>query len=148
MVGMDGQETLYAISAFLFQIILIIHFSLRKWAFERYTHRFGWIVYAMSIPAVIVSLLLLFEDKPWSLWASGLIYLVWGVFGYIVEYVRKIQWRNPIHWPIFGPYVFLYLATVMFYWFPLGLLSRPLWFGYAVLFVISTTLNVTSHRGS
>jgi hypothetical protein len=148
MLGMDGQETLYAISAFLFQIILIIHFSLRKFAFERYTQRFGWVVYAVSIPAVIVSLLLLFADKPWSLWASGLIYLVWGIFGYVVEYVRKIQWRNPVYWPIFGPYVFLYLATVMFYWWPLGLISRPLWFVYAVFFVISTTLNVTSHRGS
>jgi hypothetical protein len=43
------------------------------------------------------------------------------------------------------PYVFLYLATVMFYWWPLGLLSRPLWIIYAVLFVIATILNITSH---
>jgi hypothetical protein len=43
------------------------------------------------------------------------------------------------------PYVLLYLGTVMFYWWPLGLLSRPLWIAYAVLFVIGTGLNVTSH---
>jgi len=65
---------------------------------------------------------------------------------YIIEYVKGIQWRNPIHWPVFGPYVFLYLATIMFYWWPLGLISRPLWYAYAILFVISTVLNITSHR--
>ena len=43
------------------------------------------------------------------------------------------------------PYVFLYLGTVMFYWWPLALLSRPLWFVFAVLFVIGTILNLTSH---
>ena len=30
----------------------------------------------------------------------------------------------------------------------LGIVSHPLWFVYAVLFVPSTILNVTSHRGS
>ena len=72
---------------------------------------------------------------------------MWAVFGYTVEYVKRIRWRNPIRWSVFGPYVFLYLATVMFYWWPLGLISRPLWYVYAVLFIISTTLNVTSHKG-
>ncbi len=47
---------------------------------------------------------------------------------------------------IAGPYVFLYLATVMFYWWPLALVSKPLWYVYAFLFMISTILNVTSHR--
>jgi hypothetical protein len=66
----------------------------------------------------------------------------------MVEYVGEIEWRNPIRWPVFGPYVFLYLATVMFYWWPLALVSKPLWYVYAVLFSASTILNVTSHRGS
>jgi hypothetical protein len=34
---------------------------------------------------------------------------------------------------------------VMFYWWPLGLLSRGLWFAYAILFVIATILNLRSH---
>ena len=148
MFGLESLEVLFVIWAFLFQAVLIVHFSLRRWAFDRYILKFGWIVYAMSIPAVVVSLLLLLGGQTWSLWMGGFIYLVWAVYGYKVEYVKKIQWRNPIRWPIFGPYVFLYLATIMFYWWPLGLVSRPLWYVYAVLFIISTTLNVTSHKGS
>jgi hypothetical protein len=133
--------------AFAFQAILIVHFALRKWAFARYTHRYGWLVYALSIPAVGVSIILLLGGMPWSFWLGGFIYLVWAAFGYVVEYVKGIQWRNPPRWSILGPYVFLYLATVMFYWWPLGLIGRPLWYLYGVLFVVSTVLNVTSHRG-
>ena len=86
MANMDSQEILYIISAFIFQVILIAHFSLRRWAFESYIQKYGWLVYALSVPAVIASLLLLLANKPWSLWASGFIYLFWGIFGYNVEY--------------------------------------------------------------
>jgi hypothetical protein len=34
----------------------------------------------------------------------------------------------------------------MFYWWPLALISRPLWYIYAVLFIVSTVLNVSSHQ--
>jgi hypothetical protein len=148
MFGSDTLEFLFVLWAFLFQAVLIVHFSLRKWAFARYTRKYGWLVYALSIPAALVSLFLLLGGKPWSLWLGGLIYLVWGVYGYTIEYVRCISWRKPIRWRIFGPYVSLYLATVMFYWWPLGLISRPLWYAYAILFLISTWLNVTSHRSA
>ena len=146
MLGLDSLEFLFVVSAFLFQIVLNIHFALRRWHFDL-AMRYGWIVYALSVPAATVSLLLLLGGKPWSLWLGGFIYLIWATLGYTVEYVKDIQWRNPIRWSIFAPYIFLYLATVMFYWWPLALISRPLWYMYAVLFVISTILNITSHNG-
>jgi hypothetical protein len=51
-----------------------------------------------------------------------------------------------MRWQFLGPYLLLYLGTVMFYWFPLALIWKPLWYAYAVLFIISTYLNVTSHK--
>jgi len=145
MFGLECQEASFVIWAFLFQIILIVHFALRKWRFN-IAKRYGPIVYALGIPAAVLSMFLLLGGKTWSLWIGGFIYLAWGIFGFWIEYVRKIQWRNPPRWPIFGPYVILYLATIMFYWWPLALISRPLWNAYAVLFVISTALNATSHK--
>jgi hypothetical protein len=147
MSGMGNLETLFVVTAFLFQVLLIVHFALRKWRFDL-AIRYGPIVYAASVPAAAVSVLQLLGGEIWSLWLGGFVYLVWGVYGYMVEYVGEIEWRNPIRWPVFGPYVFLYLATVMFYWWPLALVSKPLWYVYAVLFSASTILNVTSHRGS
>jgi hypothetical protein len=139
------MEVVFVVTAFLFQIILIIHFALRKWRFNT-AMRYGPIVYALGIPAALVSLWSLLSGMSWSFWLGGFIYLIWAIFGYTVEYLRKIEWRNPIRWSTLGPYVFLYLATVMFYWFPLALIWKPLWYVYGILFVISTVLNVTSHK--
>lgn len=145
MFDLDALDALFVCWAFLFQIILIIYFALRKWRFD-IAMQYGPIVYALSIPAVAISIILLFGGKTWSLWLGGFIYFAWAVYGYFVDYVRKIQWRDPIRWQVFGPYVLLYLATVMFYWWPLAHIRRPLWYVYATLFIISTMLNVTSHK--
>jgi hypothetical protein len=148
MFGSDPFEIYFVISAFLFQIVLIVHFALRKWRFEL-AMRYGPAVYALSIPAAMLSMVLLANHKAWAFWVSGFIYLIWASFGYLVEYRLKMtEWREPIRWSIFLPYVSLYLATVMFYWWPLALIYKPLWYGYFVLFAISTILNITSHKKS
>jgi len=144
-VNIDNLDKLFVVWAFLFQIVLIAHFAARKPFFESYTVKYGWIVYALCIPAAIISILLLRGRKSWSFWLGGFLFVVFAAFGYWVDYVAQIQFRNPLQLSIALPYVFLYLATVMFYWWPLGLLSRPLWFVYTILFVIATILNITSH---
>jgi hypothetical protein len=82
----------------------------------------------------------------WVYWLGGFLYLIWATVGYIVEYIRRIEWRTPFRWSTGGPYLTLYLATVMFYWWPLALIDKRLWYIYAALFAISTILNVTSHN--
>ena len=143
--SLDKLDKLFVVWAFLFQIILIVHFALRKPFFESYTVKYGWIVYALSIPAVVISVILLLGDKSWSFWVGGFLFLLFAAFGFWVDYVAQIPFRNPLRLSVVFPYVFLYLTTVMFYWWPLGQLSRPLWLAYAILFVIATILNITSH---
>jgi hypothetical protein len=144
MSGLDKYDTLFAVWAFVFHICLIILFAIRKSNMDIIL-KYGWLFYLLCIPALIISLIMIRGGKPFSFWLAGFIFLVWAVLGFTVEYVFKIQWRNPIIWPIFIPYVLLYLGTIMFYWFPVGMLSRPLWYLYAALFAVSTYLNVTSH---
>lgn len=143
--NLDTLDRLFVVWAFLFQVVLIVHFALRKPFFESYTAKFGWIVYALCIPAAIISIILLRGGKSWSFWLGGFLFVIYAAFGYWVDYVAQIPWRKPLNPSIAIPYVFLYLATVMFYWWPLGQLSRPLWIAYAVLFVIATILNIGSH---
>ena len=145
MAKMDNLDKLFVVWAFVVQIALIIHFAIRKTFFESYTVKYGWVVYALCIPAVVISIILLRGGKSWSFWLGGFLFLLFAAFGYWVDYMAQIQFRNPLRLSIAFPYVFLYLATVMFYWWPLGLLDRPLWFVYGLLFVIATVLNVTSH---
>ena len=141
---MTNLEILFVATALLFHVALIVHFAIRKWAFGL-IERYGWLFYTLSLPAAVVSLILLVAGQTWSFWLGGFIFLVWAIYGYAVEYVKRIEWRDPIRWPIFGPYVSLYLATVMFYWWPLALIRRPLWTVGAILFAIGTVLNVVSH---
>jgi hypothetical protein len=145
MSELDRLDWLFVVWAFFFQIVLIVHFALRKQLFERYTMSYGWLVYALCIPAAVISVVLLVGGKSWSFWLGGFLFVLFAAFGYWIDYVKSIPWRNPLRVSVMVPYVVLYLATVMFYWWPLGLLSRPMWIAYAVLFVIGTVLNVTSH---
>ena len=143
--NMDNLDKLFIIWAFIFQIVLIVHFAVRKPLFESYTAKFGWIVYALCVPAAIISTILLRGGKSWSFWLGGFLFVVFAAFGYWVDYLAQIPFRDPVRLSVLLPYVFLYLATVMFYWWPIALLSRPLWIVYAALFVIATVLNITSH---
>jgi hypothetical protein len=145
MNGIDNLEKLYVLNAFIFQLILIIHFAFRKWRFDL-AMRYGPFVYVLGVLAAAVSTLMLLGGKSWFLWIGGYINLAWGIYGYWIEYEQKIEWRNPISWPIFGSYIFLYLSTAMFYWWPLALIYKPLWYIYAVLFITSTFLNLSSHK--
>lgn len=144
MFGLDTLDTVFVIFAFLLQIVLIVHFALRRWAYDT-ALRFGPLVYALGIPAAAISMAQFVNGEVWYMWLGGALYAVFGAFGYIVEYIAEIQWRKPIYLPVFLPYVGLYLGALCFYWWPLGTISSALWYAYTVLFLISTTLNLMSH---
>ena len=144
MTTMNRLDRLFVFAAFLIQVVLVIFFALRTRNLTA-ALRVGWIVYALAIPAVAVSILLMRAGRPWFVWLAGFLYGAWAVFGYLVDVARPLEWRSPILWPVFLPYVLLYLSSLMFYWWPLATIQRQLWFVYAVLFLVSTVLNVSSH---
>ena len=54
---MNNLEILFVVWVFAFQIVLIIHFAVRKQLFSTYTLHYGWLDYALAVPAVLVSLI-------------------------------------------------------------------------------------------
>ncbi len=142
---MDTLDRLFIATSFAISLALIAHFAVRKWRFET-ALKHGWWVYLLGLPAAVVSLALLLAGKAWYFWLGGFLYLAWAVFGLVVEYGLKIEWRSPIRPAVFVPYIALYLAMQMFYWFPLARLARPLVYVYAALYILATWLNVTSHQ--
>ena len=144
MLGLDKFDSIFVIWAFILQVCLLVLFAIRKINLDLIL-KYGWAFYLLSIPAVIVSIFMIRAGKPYSFWLAGFIFLAWAILGIWVEYILNIQWRSPIVWPVFVPYVVLYLGTIMFYWFPVGIISRPLWYLYTFLFAVGTYLNVTSH---
>jgi hypothetical protein len=144
MTDLNRYDRLFAITAFAIQIVLLLYFALRTWRFD-VAMRVGWVIYALGAPAAVVSIVLLAAGRPWYQALAGFLYTAWAIFGYIVDLARPVAWRSPIYWPVFVPYVLLYMGCQMFYWWPLGMLRRPFWFVYGGLFVASTILNITSH---
>lgn len=98
------DNPVFIIWAFCFQLVLIAHFAIRKINFN-IAIQYGWIVYALSIVGLIVSIHQLNQGKSWTFWVGGFIFLVWASLGFGVEYVFEIPWRAPINWRIFIPYV-------------------------------------------
>ena len=145
MFGLDKFDILFVVWAFTLQVILIIHFAIRRRFFESYTLKYGWLVYAMSLPALVISIILIIGGKPWTLWISGFLFLIFAIFGYWIDYIKGIQWRKPLRKAIMFPYVTLYIVTIMFYWWPLYPLALSLWLIYLVLYIIATVLNIRSH---
>lgn len=143
---LDRFDRLFIITAFSLQAILLVYFIWRKFNFEA-ALSWGWLVYALALPAVGVSAVLLAAGKSWYFWLGGFLFALWAIFGYIVDIRQVIPWRNPIHPPVFFPYITMYLAAQMFYWWPLGRLARPYWYLYALLFVAASYFNLTSHSG-
>ena len=142
--AMNPYEKLFVFASFFLQVALLIYFAIRKWNFDL-AMGWGWLVYALALPMIVISVVLLVAGKPWYLWLGGFLYAVFALFGYIVDIAYPVAWRSPIYPPVFIPYVLLYLSSLMFYWWPLARIWRPFWYIYAVLFIVSTGLNVSSH---
>ena len=109
MTTMNRLDRLFVFAAFLIQVVLVIFFALRTRNLTA-ALRVGWIVYALAIPALAVSIHLMRAGRPWFVWLAGFLYGAWAVFGYLVDVARPLEWRSPILWPVFLPYVLLYVS--------------------------------------
>jgi hypothetical protein len=145
MTDLTQFEYIFSGWAFLLQLSIIAHFAIRKRLFESYTVKYGWIIYALCFPALVISLVQFLGGASWSFWLGGFLFTIFAAFGYWIDYVKGISWRKPLRKDIMFPYVTLYLGSIMFYWWPLALIYRPLWFVFGALFIIGTILNITSH---
>jgi hypothetical protein len=131
--------------AFLVQILLLLNFAARNWQPEL-EMRYGWLVYATGILALLLALLSWRSDRPLAQTAAYLIFALWAAFGYYVDIYRAIPWRSPPFWPIFIPYVLLFMAGQFAFWIPLWYLGRGYWWAYTVAYALNTALNIFSHR--
>lgn len=149
MFGQDRFDAAFVIVAFFIQIVLMVHFAMRKWA--TITVPWGTAVYLLlGLSGLALGVALVIGKKPWYFWLAGFLCAAWALYGYIVDIAqpvawRPVEWSSSPHWPTLIPYIVLYLATQMFYWWPLLRISRPLWVVYTVLYIINTWLNISSH---
>lgn len=142
----DANLTIFALFGIASQAILLVFFASRRWS-PAIAERCGWVAYAFGVLGVAAGAWLIAAGAPWRLFAGPLLFAVWSAFGAWADLLHRVQWRRPIRWSIFGPYLTLYLAAQMFLWWPLWTYWRLGWAVYLVLFIANTTLNMLGHWG-
>lgn len=146
MIEPNLLQTLFAAFALILQVMLVLHFAALRW-WPPLQRRWGWLVYAMSLPGLALGVLVWVNGRPWYEWLAFLLLAAWAALGYTVDIWRPINWRIPLRWSIFVPYLTLYLATQLAFWIPLWSIGTGYWISYALLYAVNTTLNIPSHFG-
>ncbi len=144
MIKQDILQTAFVTFALVIQMMLIGSFAARNWK-PSIEEKLGWLVYAMSLPALILGVLFLVNDQPWYYWTATLLFAIWAAFGYVVDIFRPVKWRNPPKWSVFIPYVILFVFSLLAFWVPLWFIRPGLWIVYAGLYATHTALNIYSH---
>jgi hypothetical protein len=103
MSKLDSLNRLVVVWVFFFQMVLIVHFAVRRRVFDSYTAKYGWLVYALRASAVVISIVLLLGGRSWSFWPGGFLFLMYAASGFWIDYVTGIEWRNPLRVSIMVP---------------------------------------------
>jgi hypothetical protein len=146
MAGQDTVTVAFAAFGLVSQAVLVMFFAARRWR-PRMAERHGWIAYAFAGLGFPLGAWLILGGQSWTLCAGPLLLALWAVLGAVVDLWRRIEWRTPIRWGVFVPYVALYFWAQMFLWWPLWDLWRSSWVLFLVLFVANTALNIQGHFG-
>ena len=144
MSSQDILQTAFVAFALVIQIMLVASFAARNWK-PSIEEKWGWLVYGLGLPASILGVLFLLNDQPWYYWTATLLFTIWAAFGYVVDIVLRVKWRNPAKRSIFIPYVVLFVSSLLAFWVPLWFIWPVLWIVYALLYATHTTLNMYSH---
>ncbi len=141
----DLPLVLYVSFAFLIQVLLILNFAARNWKPE-IERTYGWIIYALGAPSVVLAALMLVEERPWYFVLPPFLYFIWAIFGYVVDLWRPTAWRNPPRWGIFVPYVGLFVSSLLLFWGSMWSIGNSYWIAFGAMYAIHTIFNIFSHR--
>ncbi len=144
---MSGAESGFAIFGLVSQALLVAFFAARRW-WPALAGRLGWLAYAVAALGIGLGAWLVATGASWRLWVGPALFGAWAVLGAAVDLWLHVEWRSPIRWSVFAPYVMLYFWSQMFLWWPLWDVSRPAWAVFALLFSANTALNLRGHFGS
>jgi hypothetical protein len=146
VASQDTATVAFAAFGIASQAVLVLFFAARRWC-PRAAERHGWIAYAFAGLGLPLGAWLIFGGQSWRLYVGPVLLALWAALGAVVDLWRRIEWREPIKWSVFVPYVALYFWAQMCLWWPLWDLWRAAWLGFLVLFVANTALNIRGHFG-
>lgn len=79
-------------------------------------HGLGILYVALGIPTLIITFLNILIQREWWFWVFPSLFLIFIVFELIVDYVKKMEFRNPRNIQILVPYLILYYISIILMW--------------------------------
>jgi len=76
----------------------------------------GILYIALGIPTLLITILNLHFQREWWFWVYPSIFLIFIVFELVVDYIKKIEFRNPRNIRILVPYLILYYISIILMW--------------------------------
>lgn len=98
-------------------------------------HILGYVIIALSIPAVISLAALIRAKADWRQWIGLVVFLAFVVLMVCVEYFWHIEFRSPYRYEILVPYLLLFFGSILLMGLPMYRLNWHLW-----LVTLATTI--------
>ena len=76
----------------------------------------GILYNALGIPTLVIIILNLYFQREWWFWLFPLLFFGLIIFDLIVDYVKKIEFRNPKNPRILVPFLTLYYSSIILMW--------------------------------
>jgi len=89
---------------------LLMFLSRVKW--PRVEILFGTATIILALPAVIIGALNLSRSANFFLWFPAILYGFWALFELVVDYLLKIEFRNPAKPSVLIPFLVLFYFSV------------------------------------
>ncbi|UCC18226.1 MAG: hypothetical protein JSV62_08905 [Promethearchaeota archaeon] len=95
-------------------LVSVIFISrVKKPRFERIL---GLFYILLSIPTIIITIINISFQREWWFWIFPLLFLIFIAFEFIIDYVKKVEFRNPRNKKILVPYLILYYISIILMW--------------------------------
>ncbi|MFX1314124.1 MAG: hypothetical protein ACFFHD_16170 [Promethearchaeota archaeon] len=76
----------------------------------------GILYILLGAPTLLIIILNLYFQREWWFWVYPLLFIIFIVFELVVDYLKKIEFRNPRNIRILVPYLSLYYISIILMW--------------------------------
>jgi hypothetical protein len=109
--GVIGMQLPLFITVNLINVFTLLMFLSRvKW--PKVEILFGTATIILAIPAAIIGALNLSGSANFFLWFPAVLYALWAMFALVVDYLLKIEFRNPAKPSILVPFLILFYFSI------------------------------------
>ncbi len=81
-----------------------------------FEHILGILYLVLGIPTLIIAITNILFQREWWFWIFPSLFLIFIVFELIIDYIKKIEFRNPRNKRILVPYLILYYISIILMW--------------------------------